>query len=282
MSAFEHWEQQKEPLRLALKEQSDMAGVVYALRHALLQVEQNTLAELSDDVLRQQIGVLFGNLKTSVGLLQANVITKAWVPQVQKKERVGKAKRTLWLVAALVQGALGLLCALKGFALGWIAALAVLVMGGLAMAQGHTQKPSSAFHEDELRITLRPNVDNLLSVLDAQLRAVDRCTNDFSYLNEQLRGGAECADMPTLARFADLLEALYECDEEARAPAEEAAKQMLANMGLRALDYNEESRRLFTALPSKSETRTLSPAIVSAQDEKLLYRGTAAVKMDVA
>ena len=74
------------------------------------------------------------------------------------------------------------------------------------------------------------------------------------------------------------MEALCGCDPEAR----EAAGRLLAELGLGALDYSEENRRLFNALPSKSETRTLAPAIVSLEDQRLLRRGTAAVRTGAA
>ena len=93
---------------------------------------------------------------------------------------------------------------------------------------------------------------------------------------------AHGAGNATLARAADLMEALYECDGEVRETAGEAARKLLAGLGLTALDYTEENRRLFNALPSKSETRTLSPAIVSLEDRRLLRRGTAAVRTDAA
>ena len=131
-----------------------------------------------------------------------------------------------------------------------------------------------------MRVVLKPDVERLLTLMDRQMRAIDRSLNDLAYLNEQLRGGLQTADAATLARAADLMEALYECDGEVREAAGEAARRMLAGLG--ALDYTEENRRLFNALPSKSETRTLSPAIVSLEDRRLLRRGTAAVRTDAA
>lgn len=282
MNTFENWEQQKPALHAALGEQSDMSGVVYAVRHALLQTEQNTLAQMQDDVLRQQIGIIFSSLKTSVGLLEANIMTKVWVPQAQKSTSKPKSKASLWVIAALIQIIVGLICYFKNITLGWTLALAALVISSIALFSASKTKATPILSMDEVRITLKPDADKLFGLLDAQLRAIDRYISDFAYLNEQLRGGAECTDNSTLTRVADLLEALYDCEAEVRAPAEDAAKQMLESMGLRALDYSNESHRLFTALPSKSETRTLSPAIVSIQDYRLLKRGTAAVKMDVA
>ena len=53
MNIFDHWQAQKPALRAALEEQTDLAGAVDQVRRALLQTEQNALAEMSDDVLRQ-------------------------------------------------------------------------------------------------------------------------------------------------------------------------------------------------------------------------------------
>ena len=78
------------------------------------------------------------------------------------------------------------------------------------------------------------------------------------------------------------MEALYESDGEDMEGAHEAAKRLLSSLGLQAVDYSNETSRLFNALPSKTVTRTLSPAIVSAQDHQLLRRGTAAVRIDAA
>lgn len=279
MNVLNHWEQQKQALRPALEEQPDMGGVVYQVRHALLQTEQNALAEITDDALRQQAGVLMSGLKTSVGLLEANITTKVWVRQKAAGHSKRRGAYTLWIIAALVQTLVGVYCYFKGFALAWIGALAVLLLSVAALV---SMRPKPAQQDDEMRITLRPDIERLLGLLDGQVRAVDRALNDFSYLNDQLRGGSEGADPATLARAADLMEALYESDSVADAPAFEAARRILESMGLCALEYSEENRRLFNALPSKSETRTLSPAILTREDGKLLRRGTAAVRIDAA
>ena len=280
MSAYECWKSQKEPLRQKLAEQSSMADVVYCVRHAVLQTEQNTLSELEDDELRQQTGVLFSCVKTSVGLLEAKVTSKVWEPQAQAAPKAGKSAWTLGIAGAILQAVLALYCYMKHLWLGLGLAAGALVVAILAFV-AKAKKPAQ-ISEDQLRVTLHPDVDKLLSLLDAQFRAMDRYVNDLSYLNDQLRGGGKGADARTLARFSDLLEALYEIDSEERAPAEEAVKQLMESMKLRALDYSNESRKLFTALPSKSVTRTISPAIVSTDDCRLLKRGTAAVQTEVA
>lgn len=281
MSVYDHWQTQKEALRRALETQQDMAGAVYQVRHALLQTEQNAMAEITDDALRQQAGVLMGCVKTSVGLLDTQIASQVWVAQRAKAQEKAKGRLTLWGIVLLLQVMLGGYCYFTGVVIGWIAALAVLIVGISALLADRRQSKASV-GDDEIRVALKPDVERLFTLLDGQMRTVDRSLNDLSYLNEQLRGGSECTDAATLSYVADLLEALYECDESVREPACGAADRMLKSMGLCALPYSEENRRLFSALPSKTETRTLSPAILSTQDHRLLRRGTAAVRIDAA
>ena len=99
MTIYEHWLIQKEQLRPLLAEQNDMAGVVYQVRHALLQTEQNALAELTDDILRQQAGVLLSCIKNSAGLLETHINAQVWVPQSMKI--TPKANRSLWLFSLI-------------------------------------------------------------------------------------------------------------------------------------------------------------------------------------
>lgn len=275
MSVFECWEEQRESLRAALKDQTGAADQVYAIRHALMQTEQNTLAQQSDEVLRQQIGVLFSLVKGSVGFLETPAAATAWVAQSRKAEKHG-GKAWLVLLAALLMIFSGLCCYFRGVVLGWISALAALIAGSAALLSERRKSRLPAGHE-EVRVTLQPDVDRLLAVLDGQLRAIDRCANDFAYLNDSLRG-REQGSSATAERLADLMEAVYEMDGDERDEMTGAAEGLLNGLGFRAVEYSEENSRLFTVLPSKNETRTLSPAIVSAEDFRLIRRGTAAVR----
>ena len=279
MSIFQHWQEQRDKLRPSLAETMSAAEITGQVRHALLQTEHNALAELDDDLLRQQAAVLMGCLKSALGLLEAHGTAQIWVAQ---KSGLSKAKsKSLWSVAGALLAGLAALCALKSrwISLGLcVAALAV----GLCALISERRSAASILPQDEVRATVTVDIERLFAVLDAQLRAMDRYLSDFSYLNDQARGGAESTDAITLSRAADLMEALYDCDDAGRAPAEEAARRLLERLGLQALDYDEESSRLFNALPSKTVTRTLSPAIVSVRDQQLLRRGTAAVRIDAA
>lgn len=280
MTVFEHWQNHRETLGARLKDLSSMADVAYEVRHAILQTEQNALADMGDDVLRQQAGVLMSGLKNSAGLLEAQVTAQIWVPQKQKKtDGSGRENRLLLLVSALLLACAILWCYWKGQYIPCCLALCALITGALSLLRRRPAQPAAA---DEARVTLHADSDRLLTILDGQMRTIDRCINDFAYLNDQLRGNADVTDPAALSRAADLMEALYEADGEDMENAHEAAKRLLASLGLQAVDYSAESSRLFNALPSKTVTRTLSPAIVSAQDHQLLRRGTAAVRTGAA
>jgi len=279
MSMMQYWLEQRKTLRNAIHEQATASEAIHQVRHALLQTEQNALAELGDDLLRQQASVLMSCLKGSLGLLEAHTAGQIWT--AQKSGQSGDASISLWLYALAAAVLLLIWCSLKEQ---WIAValgIAALALGFAALVR-ERKAASAILPRDEVRASVRVDTERMLGVLDGQLRAMDRYLTDFSYLNDQARGNAESADPITLSRAADLLEALYDWNESERAPAEEAARSLLGRMGLQAVDYSKESSRLFNTLPSKSTTRTLSPAIVSTEDQRLLRRGTAAVRIDAA
>ncbi len=279
MSIVQHWQDQKDALRSTLNDRMSAADTVRHVRHTLLQVEQNALAEMDDDLLRQQASVLMGSLKGSIGLLEAHGTAQVWV--AQKSQNAKMQNRSLWRFAAAALALLAVYTGLKGEWIPLILCCAGFGLGFFALLQ-ERRNASSLLPRDEVQATVTVDIDRLFAILDGQLRAMDRYLSDFSYLNDQARGGADNADAITLSRAADLMEALYDCDEAERAPAEEAARRLLEKLGLQALDYCEEHSRLFNALPSKSTTRTLSPAIVSIKEQQLLRRGTAAVRIDAA
>ena len=86
MTALENWQEQRTALAKELKDQREISDILYSVRHALMQTEQNTLAAQTDDVLRQQLGVLFGLLKNSVNLLNIPTTATTWTPYAKKKK----------------------------------------------------------------------------------------------------------------------------------------------------------------------------------------------------
>ncbi len=279
MAIWEYWEKQREQLLPLIDKQTDLSGVIYQVRHAMIQAEQNALAQMTDDVLRQQAGVLMSGIKHSVALMDTPVAAQVWV--AQKQERASQRVSPLMFASLVLFFLICAWCALRSQ---WLMLMLLLVSCALLISgYGQERRRNSRTQvQEESRVTLKPDASKLLSILDSQIKAVDRHINDFAFLNEQLRASSEYSDPAAVARAADLLEALYECDESQRAPADDAAKKLLESLGLQAIDYSEETSRLFNALPTKNETRTLTPAIVSTKEQRLLRRGTAAVHIGAA
>ena len=278
MGAYDCWCAQKPKLRESLKDCADAGHMVYAVRHSLAQVEQNTLAEKADDLLRQQMGILFSCCKMSVNLLDMSVATKVWQLQSQKEKKKNGIEWGFWSIAGLAQVAAGIVAHIGGqpFAVAFSAVASVVA--AIALLKTARQKKKPSIPEEQVRVTLRPDEEKLFSALDVQMQAIDQYMNDFAYLNEQAAGKQVTPERKLVTAAADILEALYETDEENRQGMEEAIGQMLEGMGLAAVSYSESEQQLFTTLPSKDETRTLIPALMWKKDGRLVKRGVAAVR----
>ena len=282
MTAYESWQEQREELGKEVTRQQELSGVIYALRHALLQTEQNVLASQNDDVLRQQMGVLFALLKNSISLLNVPVSSTTWTAASRRNEkRLGRGFPFL-LAAGLV-----LLCAIlwsyaKKDLLGWVLPLTAIVLCALGLVLNRKSSKEKADQQPQLKVTHSIDADALLSAIDAQIMMIDRCTNDFTYLNQSLRSPSGGIGVQNLEAVSDLLEVLYAYDDDLRQQSDEAISQLLSEMGLETMEYTQENQKLFNQLPSKNMTRTLCPAILSAEDHRLLRRGTAVVRTDAA
>lgn len=277
MGAYDCWREQKQKLQQSISNSTEQGAVAYAVRHAIAQAEQNTMAKQADDLLRQQTGILFSCCKTSANLLDVSMISKVWTPQVQQWKEKKSLRLTLWAAAGLAQGAAGLYCYARGLWVAWVLIAAGLGLGAAALIQA-AKKRNKADPYDQLMVTIQPDTEKLFRAIDEQMRAIDRYVNDFVYLNEQSSGSQNIPDSKMVARIADMLEALYECDDGAREAVEAATGPMLNGMGLEAVQYHESSKHLFTTLPSKGQTRTMVPAIVASGDHRLLFRGLAAAQ----
>ena len=101
MTILEHWQLQKENLRLQTEAAATMADAVYHARHAIVQTEQNALAEMSDDILRQQAGILLGCVKHSLGLMETCTVVQTPKWNTQKAAALRSPRLVLGLLAAL-------------------------------------------------------------------------------------------------------------------------------------------------------------------------------------
>ena len=282
MTAHESWQEQREELSREISRQADMNSVIYAVRHALLQTEQNVLAAQNDDVLRQQMGVLFALLKNSITLLNVPVSSTTWTTASRRDEqRLERGFPILLIAAVTVLAAIGWNYA-RGDLLSCLLMIAavVLCITGLLMNRKNRMQSSDS-DKSRFRVTHSVDAEQLLSAIDAQILMIDRCSNDFAYLNQSLRAPSG-AGAQNLEPLADLLEAVYAYDDDLREQAGTALEQLMRGLGLEAMEYSPENQKMFNQLPSKNMTRTLCPAILSAEDHRLLRRGTAVVSKNAA
>jgi hypothetical protein len=278
MTALECWKEQRAELVSTLNEQTEISDVIYAARHAILQTEQNTLASQNDDVLRQQMGILFTMLKNSVNLLSVPVASTAWAAVSRKDEKGKQPGLPLLLCAVGLLIAAFLWSYAKRDLLGWLLPLAALITGASALIiNANARRKAAQQPRETLRTTQTVNAEQLVGAIEAQMVMIDRCATDFAYLNKSLRTPAGGSGWQNLDAVSELLETIYAYDDELRQQADAAVQQLLTEMGLEAVDYTAESEKLFTQLPSKTMTRTLCPALLSAEDHRLLRRGTAVV-----
>lgn len=281
MTALENWQEQRATLANELKNQRAISDILYTVRHALMQTEQNTLAAQTDDVLRQQLGVLFGLLKNSVNLLNIPVAATIWTPYARKKKL--HPGLPFLLTAAFILIVSGVWMYARNNLLGWLLPLATLALGlagFLLNERARRKEETEQLAEQHTTCTL--NTEQLLGAIEAQIVMIDRCATDFAYLNQSLRKPAGGSSWQNLDAVSELLETIYAYDDELRTQAADAMQQLLIEMGLEAVDFEPESEKLFTQLPSKSITRTLCPALLSADDHRLLRRGTAVVCANAA
>jgi hypothetical protein len=169
-----------------------------------------------------------------------------------------------WLfVAVAMELGAGLLAYFGGQTLTWIAFAGRARMHVYRLACPTPRARHADAEEDRLRVTARPDTEKLFQAIDAQMKAIDRFVNDFTYLNEQnaLQGGAP--DPRTVPALAELLEAVCECEGEAGEEATLAAERLIADMGARAVPYSPEEARLFNILPASIRPHALAPALVS-------------------
>ena len=277
MSAYQCWSTEKERLRENLRSAGDTAAIGRMIRHAIAQTEQNTMAEQPNDLLRQQVGILFSSFKASLSLLDVTVTTKVWVAQSNTQPARKSRKLAPALIACLLQAGVAALAYLEHRGLIWPLALAGLILTLVGMLTRQPDRKKDIPSEDSLRVTAQPDTEKLFIAIEAQMKGIDRFVNDFTYLNEQaaLQHGAQ--DMQNAALLSELMQGIYECEGDTQEEMLSTAERLLSALGVRAVAYGPEDGRLFNILPSLTETSTLSSALVSLKDGSLLYRGTAAV-----
>lgn len=277
MSAYENWCQQTEALKSSLTAEHQIDRCIYQIRHAVMQTEQSTLSEIEDDVLRQQCGILFHGLKHDLDMMTA--VTPGTV--LCEREKTNADQRFLQIPDVLILCVFFMITVLSLLRLQWILAAAGAIGAGVTLicAKLRSNKPSSAFR-GTMKSTVQPDTERMIALVSESMSEIDRCVIDLEYLNSTSSSEANAPNRKLAGNASALLTALYDLRSEGTDTSEAllAITRLLECEHIAFCDYSPDQARLFSVLPSKNDSCTVTPALLDEKDGALLYRGTAVVK----
>ena len=273
MNIIDIWQQQKEKLNSVLLKDEEPADAINHIRHAILQTEQISMAECKDDILRQQMGILFAVIKNSIPLITVSEAGKVWqsVSSTRGEKKVGNR-----ILACIGFGMLALLLAYAVFQREYINCVLSFLCAIAFVIYVIKKCKSAKANNTDYKITLQLNQHQLFSNLDMQFRAADRYMNDFEYLNESLSNTDDhLPDALAIQRSVTLMTALCGLDEEIEdwEIIYNSAQDMLKCFGIKCMKYTAENARYFSILPSKNSSKMLCPALFAIKGDQLLMQG---------
>lgn len=137
---------------------------------------------------------------------------------------------------------------------------------------------------EQAQETVRAEVraDRLAAAGGAMARSIDGYLGDFAALNRQIAGNAGAGDPAALALCQELWESRGEGPDADNLIADKTIEYLLGRNGCEMRLYDGAHAREFSTLPSRSENRTIRPAIVERGTGTLVLRGLAAVREEDA
>lgn len=270
MNALSSWEKQTTALQNAVAAHSAPEAALAEYLRAMDAARSETMAAQPDDSLRQEAGILFEQAKQAAQILTAVVPPDDFSRPARKKTTVlsvaGMAAAFLACAASLLQGqwlAAGLSLA---------AALSMLLPVLKDGAQTAAKQPSRAVID----------ANRLAAAGGAMARRIDGYLGDFAALNRQIAGNAGACDLAALALCQELWESRGEGPDADNLIADKTIEYLLEKNGCEMRLYDGAHSRDFSTLPSRSENRTIRPAIVERGTGALVLRGLAAVREENA
>lgn len=269
MNALSSWEKQTTALQNAVAAHSAPEAALAEYLRAMDAARSETMAAQPDDSLRQEAGILFEQAKQAAQILTAVVPPDDFPRPARKKTTVlsvaGMAAAFLACAASLLQGQW--LAAGLSLAAALSMLLPVLKDGAQTAA-----KPSRAVID----------ANRLAAAGGAMARRIDGYLGDFAALNRQIAGNAGACDPAALALCQELWESRGEGPDADNLIADKAIEYLLEKNGCEMRLYDGAHSRDFSTLPSRSENRTIRPAIVERGTGALVLRGLAAVREENA
>lgn len=270
MNATSSWEKQARALEDAVAARPAPEAALPEYLRALDTVRRETMAAQPDDYLRQEAGILFEQAKQAGQLMTAVAAPKEEARPARKEKQllslVGMVAGFLACAAALLQGE-------------WLIAALALVAALALFLPVFSQR-----REEQKRAQARAEVrpERLVAEGTQMMRRIDGYMADFGALNRQIAGQAGGCDRNALALCQELWESRGEGPDADNLIADKSIEYLLTRNGCEMHLYDGAHAREFSTLPSRSENRTIRPAIVERGTGTLVLRGLAAVREEDA
>lgn len=281
MGAQRAWEDCKLELLERLGKDVEAEKAFEIIKQYLERIQQEVMAKQKEPILRQQVGLLFTNVKHAAEMLLTLGEPKIWTNTLTDK----KAKPSLSQFIFIIIGFstfifLGILeyqhsqwlnvGLLSG---GALALLLSQILRSIKLCKGEKEK------NIQYKVSLPVDSHQVIAVINKLMVRIDKSIEDLAFLNSQalkeLDGQNSGIEMQLLEMMAPILEAQQMNNGEMALKASEEVNKYLKYKGIELVEYGPQVTQYFDTLPGKKEEKTIVPALL--QKDKLLRRGLAVI-----
>ena len=271
LTAFSHREEQ---LLAALRQAKDTEQAIAACAMALEQTACELAQDEQNDVARQRMQAVMACARRAPQMLRACAARGELVmEEPAEATKTEKLKKGAKLLGGFLLAALAVYEVIEGKPV-----FAALQLAGACLLAFCGEKQSGL--NMKARGVAGVDPEAAVRLLRELCQAADVCVSDL-VLIEKEAGAARLsgtADEAMIDLLVSQLEAKASGRPEMAMRSLDRAEQYLHMLGVEVIFYSEAHAKLFDALPTMGEARTIRPALI--RDGQIIRRGTAALPME--
>lgn len=274
MNTEQFWQNAKGPFLEEVKAAQGHDKVLALYRRLLEDMKTNAMGAFPhEDVLRQQIALLFKEASEGAGILLARgqpylaSASGASAPAKRLRGLLASILRNPYLLDAIL--VVGIILSLLTSLSAWRVAVVFAVALGVSLLRQRTA-PAAEQAVMEAKEDLR--IDYLSSFITQQAQRLDAHIGDLQALlldaTSPATDAALDADALLLCQYVwGLANGVYPAEA-----TQHAAEKLLVRNGLQWIDYRPDRRGYFDVMPTRKAARTVLPAICKS-DDSLVRKG---------